>query len=358
MIRIAHRALMTDTQTCLLLRPVRPVLCMMIKVFFVVNPIAGHNPKDHFPELVRRQLEMFDFITHIAYTKSAGHATALANEAVQKGFDYVVAVGGDGTINEVARCLIGTETTLGIIPTGSGNGLARHLGIPIHPEKALKLLAEGHRTKIDTGLINGKEVFVSLAGVGFDALVAKHFAKYPNRGFMGYLRIVAQRYYHYRPKQYRILIDDHKTIDTSALFITMANSNQFGYNTTIAPEAQLNDGLMDVCIVQKPPLLDMPVLLNLLFLNKIHESKYVEIIKAQKVELRRSKNRVVNVDGEPKKIARNLQFNILPSSLNVMIPNTLHDEKAKTLRFPNRFFHQSGIFEAIAGNRTYRNSGP
>ncbi|MBK9290302.1 MAG: diacylglycerol kinase family lipid kinase [Bacteroidetes bacterium] len=327
----------------------------MKKVRFIVNPVAGNISKVDFPELVRSKMPRKDFESEIIFTREVGHATELAGEAVQKGMEYVVAVGGDGTINEVSRCLIGKETTLGIIPSGSGNGLARHLRIPIQTERALQVLINGHQTRFDTGLINGSEVFVSLAGVGFDALVAKLFAKDPYRGFLGYFRIVAQRYPNYKPKHYRLTIDDGPTIDTEALFITMANSNQFGYNTTIAPDAKLNDGLMDVCIVQKPPLFEMPIILNLLFLNMVHLSKHVEIYKARKVKLERTKNRVVNVDGEARKIARELQFEIVPSSLNVMIPNNDIDEKTKTLRFPHRLLHQSGLLETLAGGRPGRN---
>ncbi|HMM12568.1 MAG TPA: diacylglycerol kinase family lipid kinase [Bacteroidales bacterium] len=328
----------------------------MKKTRFIVNPIAGKIHKDHFPAMIKQNLPDDSFESDIVFTSGVGHATALAEEAVQLGYDYVVAVGGDGTINEVSRCLIGQQTTLGIIPSGSGNGLARHLRIPIHPERALQLLVNGHTSRIDTGIINGTEVFVSLAGVGFDALVAKLFAKDPHRGFLGYFRIVAQRYPSYKPKHYSLTIDGSRTIETDALFITIANSNQFGYNTTIAPDAKLNDGLMDVCIVHKPPLFEMPVILNLLFLNMIHLSKHVEIIKASKVSIERKKNRKVNVDGEPKTITRNLLFEIVPSSLNVVIPKLQTDEEAKAFKLPYRLLHQSGLLEVIAGNRTHRDT--
>lgn len=327
----------------------------MKTIRFIVNPHAGHGSKDELPSLISRVLSERDFSWEVVFTAKPGHASQLAREAVEAGTTLIVAVGGDGTINEVARCLIGTDATLGIIPAGSGNGLARHLRIPINPQRALQLLVNGHASRIDTGLINNKEVFVSLAGVGFDALVAKHFANDPDRGFLGYFRIVAQRYPSYKPKKYRLTIDGTQTIETEALFITMANSNQFGYNTTIAPEAKLNDGLMDVCIVRKPPIFEMPIVLNLLFLNMIHLSKHVEIIKAKSVLMERDKNRVVNVDGEPVKISQNLQFDIVPSSLNVIIPKFTSDEEIKAFKLPHRLLHQSGILEAIAGGRNRRN---
>ena len=289
------------------------------RIRFIVNPIAGHSGKESFPAFVEQVLQHDKFSNEICFTDFPGHATTLATEAVQAGFEMVVAVGGDGTINEVARCLIHSQTALGIIPSGSGNGLARHLNIPLDFEGALRIINNCHQVKIDTVKIN-KEVFVSIAGVGFDALVAKHFARDPNRGFFAYFKIVAARYPNYRPKRYRLILDDSKIIETEALFISLANSNQFGYNTTIAPEASLNDGLIDVCIVEKPYLVEMPIIINLLFLKMIHKSKYVKIFKASKVELIRDKNRVVNLDGEPVKLKKNLQAEVDPLSLNVIIP--------------------------------------
>jgi len=290
------------------------------KILFVVNPVAGGVHKDSFPERVAVQLDGTPCTFQIEFTRYQGHADELSRNAVASGFDVVVAVGGDGTINEVARNLVGTPTVLGIIPSGSGNGLARHLNIPFHFEKAIELIIKGGITKIDTGKING-QVFVSLAGVGFDALVAKLFAKEPHRGFFTYFRIVAQRFQSYRPKTYIVMLDGHTRIKTKALFITFANSNQFGYNTTIAPNAELNDGLLDVCIVQKPTIFEMPLIINLLFLKMIHRSKYVNIHKATRIELVRRKNRVVNLDGEPVRLDKDLTIEVNPLSLNIIIPH-------------------------------------
>lgn len=294
------------------------------RIRFIVNPIAGHAGKEEFPVFVDRYLDHAIFDFEICFTERAGHATELAKEALINQFDVVVAVGGDGTINEVARCLINTTTTFGIIPSGSGNGLARHLNIPLNFEGALDIINQGHKVKIDTVNIN-KEVFVSIAGVGFDALVAKHFAKDPNRGFFTYFKIVAARYPNYKPKKYTLILDDHETIETEALFISLANSNQFGYNTTIAPDASLNDGMIDVCIVQKPFIFEMPLIINLLFLKMIHKSKYVNIHKAKKVLLIRDKNRVINLDGEPIKLKKDLIAEVNPLSLLVIIPKDNED---------------------------------
>ncbi len=288
-------------------------------ILFIVNPVSGIGSKDSFPHLVEKILDKSKFDYQIIYTKKAGHAIKLSEKAVKQAVDIVVAVGGDGTINEVAGGLIGTDVILGLVPGGSGNGLARHLNIPLHAEGALKLINSCHVSKIDTGIINGRP-FVSLAGVGFDALVAKIFAKEPHRGFLTYFRIVAGRYQHYKPKHYSVVIDNREKIHKEALFITLANSNQFGYNTTIAPNAKLNDGMMDVCIVEKPTIFEMPLIINLLFLKMIHHSKYVNIYKAKEVKVFRDKNRTVNIDGEPMKLAKNLEAKVNPLSLNIIIP--------------------------------------
>ncbi|MBW7848408.1 MAG: diacylglycerol kinase family lipid kinase [Bacteroidales bacterium] len=294
------------------------------KIRFIVNPIAGQHSKESFPKLVENFFDQGNAYYEIHFTHYVGHATELANEAVKENFDLVVAVGGDGTINEVARCLIHSQTVLGIVPSGSGNGLARHLNIPIDMEKALQVIREGHVVQIDTVKIN-HEVFISIAGVGFDALVAKHFAQDPNRGFFSYFKIVAAHYQRYKPEEYTLVLDNNKTIRTKALIISFANSNQFGYNTTIAPDASLNDGLLDVCIVKKPPLLEMPIIINLLFLKMIDKSKHVTIHKAHTVKLVRSAADVVNLDGEPVMMDENLLAEVDPLSLNVIIPESRDD---------------------------------
>ncbi len=295
------------------------------KLLFIVNPISGSSHKESFPEFVDRLLDKSQCDYEVKYTERAGHASELSKAAVAKNIDIVVAVGGDGTINEVARCLVNTKTQLGIIPSGSGNGLARHLNIPLNFEGALRLINKGVCSKIDTATING-EVFISIAGVGFDALVAKLFAEDSNRGFFTYFKIVAAKFQSYKPKHYSLTLDNKTTIETDALFIAFANSSQFGYNTTIAPEAKLNDGLLDVCIVEKPPIFEMPLIINLLLLKRIHKSKFVQVYKASEINVKRNKNRTINLDGEPLKLKKNLKIKVNPLSLNILIPKTYEEE--------------------------------
>lgn len=288
-------------------------------VRFIVNPFAGTKPKSRIPEIIQSGINREKYDVEICLTKSAGHAEQLSIEAVENGTDIVVAVGGDGTINEVASQVIHTETVLGIIPVGSGNGLARHLGIPISPVKALQLINEATISAIDTATINGRP-FVSIAGIGFDALVAEKFSSNKKRGFFSYLRIVLKEYKNYEPKRYQLKFDDGQLINTRAFFISFANSNQFGNNTLIAPQAKLDDGKLDICIVQKPRIFDMPHVANLLLLKRIHKSSLVQIIPAKGLTIKMSGRKTVNLDGEAIELKKKLEITVHPLSLNIIIP--------------------------------------
>ena len=241
-----------------------------------------------------------------------------SRNAVNQGSDAVIAVGGDGTVNEIARGLVGTDIPLGIIPAGSGNGLSRHLKIPMNPKKALQILNEFRTVKIDTATLN-ESLFVSVAGVGFDAAVARKFSKAGKRGFRTYFNIVATSYPFYKPKKYHMVIDG-KEITRRALFVSFANSNQFGNNTSIDPNAIVDDGFIDVCIVRKVPLWKIFILAPLLFIKKFDRTHYIEIIRAKEVELIRKKGKSGHLDGDPFKAGKNIHLKIQPLSLSVIIP--------------------------------------
>lgn len=289
------------------------------KIVFIINPISGGKKKVDIPKAILAEIDYDKFDVDIRFTERVGHAQEISKQSVEDGFDIIVAVGGDGTINEVASEMIGSNCILGIIPRGSGNGLARHLGISRSVNKALGLINSAHTMKIDTASINGKP-FISIAGVGFDAKVAELFANSKKRGFLTYFKIIAEKYATYRPKEYRITLDSRQTITTNALFISIANSNQFGYNTEIAPNAKLNDGKLDICIVKKPFLVELPLIINLLLLRAIHLSPHVEIIPASTIIIVQSKNRKVNIDGEAVELGKELNIKVNPLSLNIIIP--------------------------------------
>jgi YegS/Rv2252/BmrU family lipid kinase len=289
-----------------------------IKTLFIVNPFSGVGRHRMVAQLVAKVLDADVFDYEVVYTEAAGHATKLSKAAVENGYQLIVAVGGDGTVNEVATPLIGSNVTLGLVPSGSGNGLARHLKIPRETEKAIAILNHQKKRLIDTVKVNDR-VFVSIAGVGFDAYVARKFADKRRRGFFQYARIILLAYFKYPPGKY-VLHLNGETITRSALFISFANSDQFGYNTSIAPQARIDDGLIDISIMRKAPAWKAPFLLILFFMKKIDRTSYVEMLKTNEVRVEQKKRRI-NLDGETVKMGNQLHFEVMPLSLTVAVPN-------------------------------------
>jgi diacylglycerol kinase (ATP) len=287
-------------------------------ILFIINPISGIGKQKNIEDLIRENTDVASFNYKVKFTKGPGHGTELAKEAVKEGVNIVVAIGGDGTVNEIGQALVGSDTALGIIPTGSGNGLARHLKIPFRFDKAIAVINRCKIRKIDTATING-QVFLSIAGVGYDAFVAKKFADAPKRGFFSYFRIVSNEYSQYRPKKY-ILEVDGRIIKRRALSITFANSNQFGNNVSIDPHAKLDDGLIDVCIVRRVPLLLVPLYVPSLFFKTFHKTHYMEIIRAKKAVVTRKKGKTIHLDGDPAQTGKLLEMKVNPLSLNIIVP--------------------------------------
>ena len=290
------------------------------RLLFLVNPVSGVNQekKASLSDQVAEVLDAGQYDWEVVVSEAPGQLYELSRAAAENGTDVVIAVGGDGTVNQIARGIFGSKTILGLVPAGSGNGLAHHLGIPTDVAKSLALINKMKVKDIDTAQMNDR-LFISIAGIGFDALVARKFADAERRGFLSYLKIVTTEYANYRPRKYKMIIDG-KSVERQALFVSFANTNQFGYNTIIAPDAKIDDGLIDVCIVKKVPLTQAPQVMGLLLTKKIGTSDYVEIIKAREVKLKRNKNRVVNIDGEPVKLNRELSIKVNPLSLKVIVP--------------------------------------
>jgi diacylglycerol kinase (ATP) len=288
------------------------------KILFIINPVSGIGKQKNIDELIRAHTDLSSYDFKVKFTTGPGHATELAREAVSAKVDIVVAVGGDGTVNEIGQVLVGSSAALGIIPTGSGNGLARHLRIPFRFKQAIEVINRCKIRKIDTATIND-QVFLSIAGVGYDAFVAKKFAEAPKRGFFTYFRIVSNEYSQYRPKKYTLEVDG-EIIIRRALAITFANSNQFGNNASIDPNAKLDDGLIDVCIVRRVPLWLVPFYLPALFFKTFHKTHYMEIIRAKKAVVTRKKGKSIHLDGDPSKTGKVLEMKVNPLSLNIIVP--------------------------------------
>ena len=294
---------------------------MKEKILFIVNPISGHHDKSKFPSIVEKLIDKDKYEYTITLTEYGGHAVKLTKQAIENKYDIIVAVGGDGTINEVATTMIGAQQTFAIVPYGSGNGLARHLHLPLRPDKVItEVINKGVKSKIDTAAMNGVP-YISIAGVGFDAIIADFFAKDPNRGIKTYVKLVTKEYMHFQPKKYHLILDDKEEIDCEPFFISFANSNQFGSNAVVSPTASLNDGLLDVCIFKKPSMLQVPYVATRLLTKKIDKTHFVDIHKARKIQVIREKEDIANIDGEAMMMSKDITVEINPLSLNILLPN-------------------------------------
>ena len=294
---------------------------MKEKIMFIVNPISGHHDKSKFPSIVEELIDKDKYDYTITLTEYGGHAAVLTKQAIEDEYDIIVAVGGDGTINEVATNMIGARQTFAIVPYGSGNGLARHLHLPLKANKVItEVINKGVKSKIDTAAMNGVP-YISIAGVGFDAIIADFFAKDPNRGIKTYVKLVTKDYLHFQPKKYHLILDEKEEIDCEPFFISFANSKQFGSIEVVSPTASLNDGLLDVCIFKKPNMLQVPYVATRLLTKKIDRTHFVDIHKAKKIQVIRENDEIANIDGEAVMMPKNISVEINPLSLNILLPN-------------------------------------
>ena len=205
-----------------------------ITILFIINPISGTGENKVVEKIIKKELAYSKFEVSIRYTEAVGHATEIAKEGVKACVDVIVAVGGDGSVNEVAKGLIGTNVKMGIIPTGSGNGFARHLNIPMDKRKAVILLNKLYSKSVDTASVND-QLFVGTAGVGFDAHIGLKFDEASTRGFWTYLKLTFKEYFNYKEQSYQIAIDQKKTINEKAFFMSFCNINQWGNNVFVSP---------------------------------------------------------------------------------------------------------------------------
>lgn len=283
------------------------------KILFIINPHSGIKSKLGFVDLIDHEISG-DFIVKTRLTQRPEHATELAIEAVESGMDAVVAVGGDGSVNEVGKALIGTDVALGIIPLGSGNGFARHLNIPLHEKAALQTINNFRTQIIDTATINDIP-FLATAGLGFDAQVGWQFANHGRRGFLSYVQITANAFMGYKAKEYKLSIDG-KEMETTAFLINFANAGQYGNNAWISPSASLSDGLLNICILDKFPKQYAADIIYKLFNKKIEKSKYYRFYQGKEIWVRNPE--IYHIDGEPRGTDVDLLIKIVPQSLKVI----------------------------------------
>lgn len=288
------------------------------RLVFVINPIAGGKNKEAFAGWIHRFFpeERWQIETH--YTGAPGEAVALSKRAIEQECRAVVAVGGDGTINEVAQALTGTPVPLGVVPFGSGNGLARHFGIPLHPKRALALLERGTSVRMDVGRLNGK-LFLCTTGIGFDAAVSERFASYKARGFMTYVRSTLEVFAGYRPEEIEIDWGEGRRVCT-VFSATVANISQYGNNAYIAPQASANDGYLDLCLLKPFPKWKMPAVGMALFTGQLPRFDFYEHRRVKKVTFYRKEPAVSHLDGENAYEGTTLEIEVEPQVLSVIVP--------------------------------------
>lgn len=290
---------------------------MKIKIAFIINPFSGTGKKKDIPSLIARELDAMKYESEIVFTNYQGHGTELANVFVARDFQIVVAVGGDGTVNEVARALVHTNTSLGIIPMGSGNGLARHLGIPMNEVKAIQQLNHSESIFMDYGLVNDRPFFCT-CGTGFDAYVSTEFAKGKKRGVMSYIEKIITGYFSYKSQNYHLL-GDGIDLDAKAFVLTFANASQWGNNAYIAPQASVQDGKIDISIMSNFPIIAIPTLALQLFAKTIDKDLFMTTLRADDITLTREESGPFHYDGEPYEEGTIIHVKTIPDGLRIFV---------------------------------------
>jgi diacylglycerol kinase (ATP) len=286
-------------------------------IHFIINPIAGTRRIANFEQLILQHLDLTKFNPSFSFTTKESRGEEIAKEAIEKGAEVIIAVGGDGTVNTIASTLIHKNTIFGIIPNGSGNGLALCLGISTQIPKAIKIINDFNIKKIDTGIYNNKP-FIGIAGIGFDAHIANLFNKNKKRGLINYVKLVVKEFFSYQEQLYQLEVDGKK-LEKKLFMINICNSNQFGNNVIIAPNAYLDDGLFDLILVRKPFYYSIPKVAFMFWRNKIEKLKEVEVIKCPQFSVH-SRVKSLNVDGEHVELNEPVFFKIEPLSLQILVP--------------------------------------
>lgn len=291
----------------------------MKKIAFIVNPISGTGHKGAIMEYVKGVfVPSRGYESEIYITKGPADVYEAARRYSSNGYDIVVAVGGDGTVNQVAKGLISSNTKLAVIPVGSGNGLARHLKIPLSYHRAVDVILEEKVQLIDAGKIND-EIFFCTAGLGFEAVIGDRFNSSGTRGLITYMEFCAKEYVNYRREEYKIRIPGYE-YDTKAFLITFANCAQWGNNVFIAPDANISDGMIDVVIWKRAPLVTMPLLTAGLFLKTIQYSEFIDTFRCKEVKITRQSEGLIQFDGESRIMEQEIEVSVLHHAVKAIVP--------------------------------------
>lgn len=287
----------------------------MKTIDFIINPISGAGNKKKVIATIEKELDRSKFKWNYLYTSGPGHATELARESTA---DIVCAVGGDGTLNEVARGLLGSGRTFALIPCGSGDGLALHLGISRNPHKAVRNLNTGVERAIDSGTINGREFF-SICGTGLDAIVSYRFARAGSRGLKTYISEALKTWKGFVFDEYDITVDG-TTMSRKAALVTVGNSDQWGNNARITPLADASDGLLDITVIKPFRTIDIPGLAIRLMTGRLAGSDKVICLKGKNIHIEKQGEFIAHFDGDPCSFASPLDIKVIPSALKIIVP--------------------------------------
>ena len=304
-------------------------------ITFIVNPKSGTQNKESMPTQIASLIDGERFEHEVVFTEYAGHATQIATQCAKRGDDIVVAVGGDGTVNEVARALVHTQTALGIVPCGSGNGLARHLCIPMDVQKALRIINQAQIEAFDYGVIN-QQPFFCTCGMGFDAFISLKFAEAGKRGPITYVENVLKEGLKYKPETYEIM-DDNGTQSYKAFLIACANASQYGNNAYIAPGATMKDGLMDVIIMEPFDALEAPQIAADLFMKTLGNNSKIKTFRTNHVTIRRKEPGAIHYDGDPITTNRNIDVHIEHLGIRIVTNPEAAEDPAQPNQLLNAF---------------------
>ena len=306
---------------------------MKKKITFIMNPISGTVSKARLPELIERTIDKDKFQYDIVFTERAGHATELAANAANNGIDIAVAVGGDGTVNEIGRALVHTDTAMAIMPCGSGNGLARHLMLPMNLKKSIETINQCIIHDLDSGVINDIPFFCT-CGMGFDAFVSMKFAEAGRRGPITYAENVLREGLRYEPETY-VITDEEGTKQRKAFLISCANASQYGNNAYIAPQASMSDGLLDVIIMEPFDVFDAPQISIDLFAKTIGNNSKIKMLKASKLIIKRKNEGYIHFDGDPIMTGKEINIHVEHKGIKIVVNPNADKSKRKPTRVVN-----------------------
>lgn len=297
------------------------------KIVFIVNPISGTKSKEGLQPLIEKTINAGRWDWNIVKTEYAGHAATIASQCVTDGVDICVAVGGDGTVNEVARSLVHSQTALGIIPCGSGNGLARHMCLPMSMKGALKIINQGQTGMFDYGTINERPFFCT-CGMGYDAFVSLKFAEAGKRGLATYVEKSVTEFFRYQPDTYTVE-DENGQHCHKAFLIACANAAQYGNNAYIAPKASMRDGLMEVIIMEPFSLIGASAIAIDMFAKTLSNNSHIKRFQARKIHIHREHPGAVHFDGDPILMENDIDIAIVPNGLKAVVnPMAIEDSAA------------------------------